>query len=128
MALNELDCTLLKESLDALSDLLRTAAHTPTISSSALKENTSAIASVKKKLKKMRSHPSQQFSLQELKVMYWSIKEMRETIRDFLAEAPLTDPDREPALETQKACNRLLRDFSASFSEAGIDIESLFSN
>ena len=65
-------------------------------------------------------------SAQELKVLYWAVSETRNDVREFLGEASLTAPDREAALETQRACNRLLRGFAAAFSQNGIDIRSLF--
>ena len=124
MNFNESDRSLLLDSLEELALMLQDAAPSLPASSSALAENTSAISSAKRKLKKSVVTGDVSFSAQELKVLYWAVLETRNVVRDFLAEAPLTDPDREDALGMQRACNRLLRGFAAAFSQSGIDIRS----
>lgn len=123
---NESDRSLLLDALEDLSFMLRDAAPSMPELSSALAENTSAISSAKRKLRKSVVTGDISLSAQELKVLYWAVSEIRNDVRDFLGEAPLTDPDREAALETQRACNRLLRGFATAFSQNGIDIRSLF--
>ena len=122
--MNEIDRQLLMESLSDLREELL--ASGPGVASpAAIRENTSAIESAGRKLKRITSAP-QDFSAQELKVMYWAVFDLRATTHDFLNSAPFSDPDRAVALETQRACNRLLRSFAGSLSQAGIDIRALF--
>lgn len=127
MPLNELDCTLLEESLLNLlahiQENIPNLTHTP---GETITENIFAISSARKKLKEIREKRSQDFSGSELKVMYWAIYDHRDMIRDFLETAPLSDPDRDTAIEMQKTCNRILRDFAARFAKDGIDIHKYF--
>lgn len=123
---NESDRSLLLDALEDLSFMLRDAAPSMPELSSALAENTSAISSTRRKLRRSVVTGDLSLSAQELKVLYWAVSETRNDVREFLGEASLTDPDREAALETQRACNRLLRGFAAAFSQNGIDIRSLF--
>ena len=127
MSLNEMDCMVLE---DALLDLLATIqenvpnyTHT---SGETVTQNIFAIASSRKKLKEIRKSHSQDFSIQELKVMYWAIFDLRETTQSFLDSAPLSDPDRDTVIETQRICNRLIRYFAAQFAKDGIDIHKTF--
>ena len=125
--LDEMDCMVLE---DALVDLLSTfhehAAQATSVPGDVITQHIFSIASARKKLKNIRTAPTQDFSLQELKVMYWAIFDLRRTVQEFLAHAPLSDPDRGTAIGTQKICNRLLRSFAAAFAEGGIDIHKEF--
>ena len=122
--MNEFDRYLLIESLsDLRAFLLKNGPHVA--STSAVRENTSAIESVMRKLKR-DSLETQAFSPQELKVMYWSVFDLRASTREVLETSPLSDPDRAASLKTQRACNNLLRTLADSLSLAGIDIRSLF--
>lgn len=124
MTLNEFDCKILTESLSALYAMLRETG--PRIAApAAVRENTSAIKSVRQKLKKITREP-QDFSAQELKVMYWAVYDFRDVIREFLDEAPPSDPDRAISVETHRACNRLLRLFADCLAQGGIDIRAMF--
>lgn len=126
MNFNESDRSLLLDALEDLSSMLQDAAPSMPELSSALAENTSAISSARRKLRKSVVTGDLSLSAQELKVLYWAVLETRNAVRDFLGEAPLTDPDREDALGMQRSCNRLLRGFAAAFAQNGIDIRSLF--
>lgn len=124
MTLNEFDRQILSESLSDLHAMLREAG--PHIAPpAAIRENTTAIQSVKQKLKRI-THEPQDFSAQELKVMYWAVYDLRDVTREFLDEAPLSDPDRAISVETHRACNRLLRLLADCLARGGIDIRKLF--
>lgn len=127
MNLNSKDCLILESALEELlSFIQKNAQSLPTASAANIVKNTSAIKSVRKKLKQFSKNPQQHFSMQELKVMYWALHDFLETAREFLADSPITDPDRETALDTQRTCSRLLRYFESLFAQDGIDIRKLF--
>ncbi|QUO37533.1 hypothetical protein KFE19_14335 [Dysosmobacter sp. Marseille-Q4140] len=79
-----------------------------------------SIASAKKKLKAIREQQSLDFTSQEVQIMYWAVSDMRDHVTNYLDEAPLSDSDRNIAIETQKTCNRLLREFSNLLRKDGI--------
>lgn len=117
---------------EALSDLLiylqESAAHLSPAAAENLTANTLAIASAKIKLQKISKEKEQQFSLQELKVMYWAVKDLRDDTRDYLDSLSQTDPERNDAIDTEKICNRFLREIRKQFADNGIDIQALFSD
>lgn len=127
MDLNSKDCLILESALKELLIYIQENAHSlPNTPAENILKNTSAIKSARKKLKQFPQKPQQQFSMQELKVMYWALRDLLEYVRDFLAESPITDPDHDSALDTQKTCSRLLRYFESLFAQDGIDIRKLF--
>lgn len=115
------DLLILDASLDELFSDLQSSS-LDNISFDNLKLNLDSISSARKKLKSIRKNPDPQFSLQELKMMYWATSVLRDNIWEYLGEISLTDPDREQSLDTHKRCNHLLRGFSEIFSQQGIDI------
>lgn len=118
------DLLILDASLDELFSAIQSVPLNA-VSSSNIKLNLDGISSVRKKLKAVNENPDPQFSLQELKMMYWAIFVLRDNTREYLDAISLSDPDREQSLDTQKRCNRLLREFSAVFSAQGIDIREM---
>ena len=127
MDLTEVDCVAIEESLSTLMAYIQ--GNVPNLrhtSGDVIMQNILAITSAKKKLKAIRTNPTQDFSIQELKVMYWAIFDLRNTTREYLENAPISDPDHNFALDTQRTCNRLLRYFSGLFAKNGIDIRSDF--
>ena len=73
-----------------------------------------SIASARKKLKMIREQHNQDFSDQELKAMYIAVLCARDEAREFLSEAPLSDPGHDDAVSVQRLCNRLLKKFPDS--------------
>lgn len=121
MQLNEMDCMVLEEALiDSLEYIQGGAPHFTNTPGEAITSSIFSIASVRKKLKAIRKNPSQEFTAQELQIMYWAVSDMRDDIKTYLETAPLSDPDRGPAIDTQKICNHLLREFSALLRKGGI--------
>lgn len=121
MRLNEMDCIVLEEALiDSLEQIQSGAPHFENTTGEAITSSIFSIASVRKKLKAIRQNPSQDFTAQELRIMYWAISDMRDAIRAYLETAPLSDPDRGSAIDTQKICNHLLREFSDLLHKGGI--------
>lgn len=127
MTLNENERLILDE---ALSNLLvyiqESVPNLSNTSSEAITANTMAITTSKVKLQRIKTNSEQQFSLQEMKVMYWATSMLRDDTREFLDTAAISDPDRNTAIDTEKACNRLLRFLRQQFSLVGIDIQDIF--
>lgn len=127
MNLNETNRLLITE---ALSDLLlliqESVPHLSHTSANHINENTLAIASAKIKLEKIKEDKSQSFSLQELKVIYWAVKNLRDETQDFLDSSSCSSSERDDALYSYKAANAVLREVRTEFSQAGIEIEKLF--
>lgn len=127
MMLNELECTILDESLnDLLVSIQEGIPHLKHTSPEDINKNTLAIVSAKMKLKKLPSDKNIEFTLQELKVMYWALSDLRETTVEYLDSAPLSDPYRSTAVDSQRICNRLLRSLRELFSQEGIDMLQVF--
>lgn len=127
MNINESDRTLITEALSDL--LLYIQENIPNLSAAStenINKNTMAISTAKIKLNRITEAPEQKFSLMELKVMYWAIQTLRSETRDFLDSASPSDPDRDSAFETEKACNRLLRVFRTHFEQAGASLPDEF--
>ena len=127
MDLTEVDCVAIEEALSTLMTYIQ--GNVPNLrhtSGDVVMQNLLAITSAKKKLKAIRTNPAQNFSIQELKVMYWAIFDLRNTTREYLENAPPSDPDHNFALDAQKTCNRLLRYFATLFAKDGIDIRREF--
>lgn len=121
------DCLVLNDALENLLVYIQENAQSLSqVSSENILLNTSAIRSARKKLKQFSKNPKQQFSMQELKVMYWALHDLLADVRAFLADSPLTDPDHDRALDTQKVCSRLLRYFESLFAQNGVDIQKIF--
>ncbi len=127
MTLNENERLILDE---ALSDLLvyiqENAPYLSNTSSEAITENTMAITTSKLKLQRIKTDKEQQFSLQEMKVMYWALSMLRDDTREFLDTSPTSDPGRDDAIDAEKTCNRLMRFLRQQFSLAGYDIRDIF--
>ena len=127
MTLNELERTILDESLsDLLAFIQEGIPHLKNTSAEDINQNTLAIASAKMKLKKISAEADMGFTLQEMKVMYWALSDLRDTTLEYLDSAPISDPNRNTAVDSQKICNRLLRSLRNLFLEQGIDIQQLF--
>lgn len=127
MTLNESDRTVLTEALSDLLVFIQNAApHLKNTSGENIMENTMAIASAKIKLSKLPGDNTLQFTLQELKVMYWALSNLRDDIREFLDSAPPSADERDAALDAEKTCNRLLRFFRNEFLRNGVDIRKMF--
>lgn len=127
MTLNENERLILDE---ALSNLLvyiqKNVPNLSNTSSEAITANTMAITTSKVKLQRIKTNSEQQFSLQEMKVMYWATSMLRDDTREFLDTAAISDPDRNTSIDTEKACNRLMRFLRQQFSLAGYDIRDIF--
>ena len=115
MKLNEEDCIVLEETLINLLTQTQESApyfkYTPGEKVTAL---IFSIASARKKLKMIREQHNQDFSNQELKAMYIAVLCARDEAREFLSEAPLSDPGHDDAVSVQRLCNRLLKKFPDS--------------
>ena len=127
MTLNEFERTLIDEALtDLLMSLQEGIPHFTNATAEDINQNTLAIASVKMKLKRIPAEHDQSFTLQELKVMYWALSDLRDTNLEVLDSIPLSDPDHAVAFDVQKSCNRLLHACRELLSQNGIDIQALF--
>ena len=126
MNLNENNRVLLTE---ALSDLLvyiqEAGPHLSQVSVNDMHENTVAIASAKIKLERIQEKKAQEFSAQEMKVMYWAVKHFRDDTQEFLDSLSPSDPERNDAIFAYKTANALLRELRADFSQIGIDIKAV---
>ena len=115
---------------DALSDLLlliqESVPHLSHTSADNINENTLAIASAKIKLERIKENQHQPFSLQELKVIYWAVRNLRDETRDYLDSPACSDSDRDDAMSAYRTENAVLRELRAEFAQAGIEIEQLF--
>ena len=115
MKLNKEDCIVLEETLINLLTQTQESApyfkYTPGEKVTAL---IFSIASARKKLKMIREQHNQDFSDQELKAMYIAVLCARDEAREFLSEAPLSDPGHDDAVSVQRLCNRLLKKFPDS--------------
>lgn len=129
MNLGESERLILDESLSNLLVYIQeNIPYLSNTSSEAITANTTAITTSKLKLKRITTSKEQQFTLQEMKVMYWAVSMLREDTREFLDNSSNSDPDRDVAIDTEKTCNRLLRFLKEQFSLAGIDIQDIFPN
>ncbi len=129
MNLGESERLILDESLSNLLVYIQeNIPYLSNTSSEAITANTTAITTSKLKLKRITTSKEQQFTLQEMKVMYWAVSMLREDTREFLDNSSNSDPDRDVAIDTEKSCNRLLRFLKEQFSLAGIDIQDIFPN
>lgn len=129
MNLGESERLILDESLSNLLVYIQeNIPYLSNTSSEAITANTTAITTSKLKLKRITTRKEQQFTLQEMKVMYWAVSMLREDTREFLDNSSNSDPDRDVAIDTEKSCNRLLRFLKEQFSLAGIDIQDIFPN
>lgn len=127
MTLNEDNRILLTEALsDLLAFIQEAIPHLSHVSTKDINENTLAIASAKIKLERIPREKSQQFSAQEMKVMYWAVKNFRDDTQEFLDSLSPSDPDRDDAAFAYKTANALLRELRADFSQIGIDINAVF--
>ena len=127
MTLNENERLILDE---ALSNLLvyiqESVPNLSNTSSEAITANTMAITTSKLKLQRIKTDKEQQFSLQEMKVMYWALSMLRDDTREFLDTSPNSDPGRDDAIVAEKTCNRLMLFLLQQFSLAGYDIRDIF--
>lgn len=127
LTLNENERLILDE---ALSNLLvyiqESVPNLSNTSSEAITANTMAITTSKLKLQRIKTDKEQQFSLQEMKVMYWALSMLRDDTREFLDTSPTSDPGRDDAIDAEKTCNRLMRFLRQQFSLAGYDIRDIF--
>ena len=71
-------------------------------------EDISLAPSTARKLKHYRKTPPA-LTLPDVLVLMAALRDLRVAVSDSLDEIPLTDADRPTALETQRACNHLLR-------------------
>lgn len=127
MRLNEFERIIIDEALSDLLFLIQEGVpHFKNAVAEDITKNTLAITSSKMKLKRIPTDTTQGFTLQEMKVIYWALSILRDTTLEFLDSAPLEDPDRDTAIDTQKTCNRLMRSLREAFSQQGIDIQKLF--
>ncbi len=69
-----------------------------------------------RKLKHYRKEPPA-LSLADILVLIAALRDMRSAVTDYLDDAPLTDGDRPAALETQRGCNRLLRQLRKALAD-----------
>lgn len=127
MNLSHKDCLILESALSKLLTTLQQNVHSlPNTPAENVMLNISTVKSARKKIRLFSQNPQQQFSTQELKVMYGALRLLLENVRDFLAASPLTDPDRDKSLETQRICGRLLRYFDSLFAQDNIESQKLF--
>ena len=118
---NEMDCMVLENALtDFLEQVQENAPHFTKTPGETVTSVIFSIASARKKLKAIREKRSLDFTSQELQAMYWSVSDTIEYVTAYLDEAPLSDQDRNIAIETQKTCNRLLIELSALLHKDGI--------
>lgn len=121
MRFNEIDCMVLEDALvNFLEQIQENAPHFTKTPGETVTAAIFSIASAKKKLKAIREQQSLDFTSQEVQIMYWAVSDMRDHVTNYLDEAPLSDSDRNIAIETQKTCNRLLREFSNLLRKDGI--------
>lgn len=121
MRFNEMDCMVLEDALvDFMEQIQEKAPHFTKTPGETVTAVIFSIASAKKKLKAIQEKRSLDFTSQEVQVMYWAVSDMRDYVTAYLTEAPLSDSDRNIAIETQKTCNRLLREFSDLLRKDGI--------
>ncbi len=129
MTFGEDERAVLNESLsDLLVYIQENVPYLSNTSSEAITENTMAITTSKIKLQRIKTDKEQQFSLQEMKVMYWALSMLRDDTREYLDTSPTSDPSRDDAIDTEKICNRLMRFLRQQFSLAGYDIRDIFPN
>ena len=121
MRFNEMDCMVLENALtDFLEQVQENAQHFTKTPGETVTSVIFSIASARKKLKAIREKRSLDFTSQELQAMYWSVSDTIEYVTAYLDEAPLSDQDRNIAIETQKTCNHLLIELSALLHKDGI--------
>lgn len=126
MTLNEDNRILLTESLSDLLVLIQEGIpHFSHVSAEDINKNTMAIASAKIKLERIPKEKTLQFSAQEMKVMYWAVKNFRDDTQESLDSLSPSDPDRNEAAFAYKTANALLRELRADFSQIGIDIDAV---
>lgn len=126
MTLTEINRSLLTEALSDLLALIQEGIpHFSHVSAKAINENTLAIASAKIKLERIQTEKTQQFSAQELKVMYWAVKNFHDNTQEYLDSLSLSDPERDDAIFAYKTANVLLKELRNDFSQIGIDITAV---
>ena len=126
MTLTEINRSLLAEALSDLLALIQEGIpHFSHVSAKAINENTLAIASTKIKLERIQTEKTQQFSAQELKVMYWAVKNFHDNTQEYLDSLSLSDPERDDAIFAYKTANVLLKELRNDFSQIGIDITAV---
>ncbi len=126
MTLTEINRSLLAEALSDLLALIQEGIpHFSHVSAKAINENTLAIASAKIKLERIQTEKTQQFSAQELKVMYWAVKNFHDNTQEYLDSLSLSDPERDDAIFAYKTANVLLKELRNDFSQIGIDITAV---
>ena len=126
MTLTEINRSLLAEALSDLLALIQEGIpHFSHVSAKAINENTLAIASAKIKLERIQTEKTQQFSAQELKVMYWAVKNFHDNTQEYLDSLSLSDPERDDAIFAYKTANVLLKELRNDFSQIGIEITAV---
>ncbi len=90
--------------LRVLDEILNEEVGSADISPAALKKNTDAIQSSIVKLGKKKSG----FSAQELKVIYWAVRDMRDTLSGAIDDADTLD-EREVCIKDSRNANAILR-------------------
>ncbi len=89
MTFGEDERAVLNESLsDLLVYIQENVPYLSNTSSEAITENTMAITTSKIKLQRIKTDKEQQFSLQEMKVMYWALSMLRDDTREYLDTSP----------------------------------------
>ena len=127
--LNETNRVLLTEALnDLLAYIQEGITHLPHVSTDDINQNTLAIASAKIKLGRIPGEKLQQFSAQELKVMYWALKNFRDDTQDLLDSLSLSDSDRNDAIDAYRSANALLRELRTESAQIGLELADLFQN
>ena len=122
MNISEADKVLITEALsDLLEEIQQNIPYLKNISTDMINMNTLAIASAKIKLGKINKIGAAPFEPQEIKVIIWSLSLLKKGTVEFLDSVPLSDPDREPAVETQKACNRILRELRQQLPKEAVE-------
>ena len=122
MNISEADTVLITEALsDLLEEIQQNIPYLKNISTDMINMNTLAIASAKIKLGKINKIGTAPFEPQEIKVIIWSLSLLKKGTVEFLDSVSLSDPDREPAIETQKACNRILRELRQQLPKEAVE-------
>ena len=122
MNISEADKVLITEALsDLLEEIQQNIPYLKNISTDMINMNTLAIASAKIKLGKINKIGTAPFEPQEIKVIIWSLSLLKKGTVEFLDSVSLSDPDREPAIETQKACNRILLELRQQLQKEAVE-------
>lgn len=127
MTIDETNRALITEALSDLLLLIQEGTpHLSHTSADNINQNTLAIASAKIKLERIKGDPQQTFSSQELKVIYWAVRNLRDETQDYLDSPACSASDRDDAMSAYRTANAVLRELRADFARAGIEIEQLF--